>query len=259
MNGKSNDCNDLLLLLFENIHKELNTMENQNISDNNIFNNDNDAENKLKQFRDNYNESNNSIIKDLFYFDQANIITCLNCGSKVFNFSINNLLLFPLKKTYLFKKRKNENINSIEIKDCFNCYIEYETSNNISCKSCNLCFNHALENKISSYPEILIILLNRSKQFEYDIKIKLSYILEDLDKYMIKLNCNKNDLGTKYELIGNILHNGKNGFGHFYCYCKSPVNKKWYLYDDSNITEIKDPINDINGIDYLLFYQKIRN
>ena len=259
--NKGNDCKDLLLFLFENIHKELNTIINKTkISKNKIYNSNNDAENKINQFRDNYYEQNKSIITYLFYFDQANIITCLGCGAKNYIFYMNNLLIFPLEKTYLFKKSKENNFNSIDIKDCFNSYIKDETNKeNIYCQCCNNYSKQALENKISSYPEILIILLNRTKQSEYNIKIKLSYILEGLDDYMIKLDCNENDRGTKYELIGNILHNGKNGFGHFYCYCKSPVNKKWYLYNDLNIQEIKDPINDINGIPYLLFYQKIRN
>ena len=254
-----NDCKDLLFFLFENIHKELNTtIKKTRISQNIIYNSNNEADNKLKRFRDIYYEQNKSIITDLFYFDQANIITCLSCGAKIYNFNMNNLLIFPLEKTYLFKKSLENNFNSIDIKDCFNSYIKDETNKeNIYCHSCNKYSKHALETKISSFPEILIILLNRIKQLEYNIKVKLSYTLEDLDNYMIQLDCNKNDRGINYELIGNILHNGKNGFGHFYCICKSPMDKNWYLYNDLNITKIKDPINNINGIPYLLFYQKI--
>ena len=46
--------------------------------------------------------------------------------------------------------------------------------------------------------------------------------------------------------------------GHFIVYCKSPNDKKWYLYNDAMVSQIKNVENDINsrGIPYVLFYQK---
>ena len=48
--------------------------------------------------------------------------------------------------------------------------------------------------------------------------------------------------------------------GHFIAYCKSPVNQKWYLYNDSIVKESNndfDNLNDnkLNSIPYVLFYQ----
>ena len=77
--------------------------------------------------------------------------------------------------------------------------------------------------------------------------------------YMIKLDGNKEDQKTKYELIGIVIHIGNSGNdGHFYTYCMSPVNQKWYSYNDSKVEYISDPIQSIRGIPYLLFYQKIK-
>ena len=88
----------------------------------------------------------------------------------------------------------------------------------------------------------------------------ISYILDDLDEYLIKLNCNNQYLGTRYELIGIIIHTGNSGMdGHFFTYCKSPVNRKWYWFNDAIVQRINDPIQEIRGIPYLLFYQKIKN
>ena len=76
---------------------------------------------------------------------------------------------------------------------------------------------------------------------------------------MIKLDGNKEDQKTKYELIGIVIHIGNSGIdGYFYTYCMSPVNNKWYSYNDSKVEYILDPIQSIRGIPYLLFYQKIK-
>ena len=53
---------------------------------------------------------------------------------------------------------------------------------------------------------------------------------------------------------------GENGAsGHFIAHCLSPVDNKWYTYNDDNVYEIKDlkrKIIDL-GMPYLLFYQRV--
>ena len=48
--------------------------------------------------------------------------------------------------------------------------------------------------------------------------------------------------------------------GHFIAFCKSPVNQKWYCYNDAQVSECDDPTSqgngDVEGIPYVLFYQK---
>ena len=75
---------------------------------------------------------------------------------------------------------------------------------------------------------------------------------------MIKLDGNKEDQKTKYELIGIVIHTGNSGKdGHFYTYCMSPVDRRWYFYNDSKVKSMSEPSQIIKGIPYLLFYQKI--
>ena len=48
--------------------------------------------------------------------------------------------------------------------------------------------------------------------------------------------------------------------GHFIAICKSPIDNKWYIYNDAQVDECIDPRNTnnkiIEGIPYVLFYQK---
>ena len=46
--------------------------------------------------------------------------------------------------------------------------------------------------------------------------------------------------------------------GHFFTYCRSPVDRKWYWYNDAMVSKINDPIQENRGIPYLLFFQKIK-
>ena len=258
---QANDSKDLLIYLFEEIHKELNTLKNNKEIEQEISDQKN-AELELIKSREFYFQNNKSIITDLFYFDQCNITTCMNCGAVLYNFSMQNVLIFPLEKTRLYKVEKGEFFQYVNLKDCFDCHTNPEQSQQGNVFYCNTCHQESryiLQNKISSFPEILTIVLNRGTHLEFDVEFMITYLLDFVDEYLIKLNSNKQDLGTKYELIGIIIHTGNSGMdGHFFTYCKSPVNKKWYWFNDSIVQGIEDPIAEIRGIPYLLFYQKTK-
>ena len=258
---QANDSKDLLIYLFEEIHKELNILKNNKEIEQEISDQKN-AELELIKSREFYFQNNKSIITDLFYFDQCNITTCMNCGAVLYNFSMQNVLIFPLEKTRLYKVEKGEFFEYVNLKDCFDCHINPEQSQQGNVFYCNTCHQESryiLQNKISSFPEILTIVLNRGTHLEFDVEFMITYLLDFVDEYLIKLNSNKQDLGTKYELIGIIIHTGNSGMdGHFFTYCRSPVNKKWYWFNDAMVKRIKDPIAEIRGIPYLLFYQKTK-
>ena len=64
----------------------------------------------------------------------------------------------------------------------------------------------------------------------------------------------------KYELISVITLLGTSGIeGHFIAFCKSPIDNKWYKYND-NIVELAENTDVFNlGNAYVLFYKKIKN
>ena len=62
-----------------------------------------------------------------------------------------------------------------------------------------------------------------------------------------------------YNLYGVISHLGDSGpNAHFVASCKSPVNGRWYRYNDAMVTSINNVTKDVLefGIPYILFYQK---
>lgn len=57
-----------------------------------------------------------------------------------------------------------------------------------------------------------------------------------------------------YNLCGIVEHVGFANIGHYKSYCRNHMDKKWYSFNDSNITEI--PFNKILKIQgYIGFYE----
>lgn len=50
-------------------------------------------------------------------------------------------------------------------------------------------------------------------------------------------------------------HFGNVGFGHYTAYGKSVINDKWYNYDDSHVSQCRDPNEVITNSAYSLFYR----
>jgi len=145
---------------------------------------------------------------------------------------------------------------SVTLEDCFEQNEEKELlngTNQIYCNICHMQTDAYSYNKLNTCPEILTIILNRGKGLEFNVEFQFPLTL-NISKYVENKNCD-----TNYELIGVITHLGESSMsGHFIAYCKSPNDKKWYLYNDAMVNQIKNVENDINsrGIPYVLFYQK---
>ena len=103
-------------------------------------------------------------------------------------------------------------------------------------------------------PKILVIILNRGKGNIYDVKLNFN---ENI--YITQFVMQKVSPRITYSLYGVITHLGQSGpNAHFVASCKSPIDKKWYRFNDAIIS----PINDVQkeviefGTPYILFYQK---
>ena len=263
--NSAGDSKDLILFLYGIMHFELNEKKHNGIQEEDIISDGTIPSIELYKCRNHFYSQNKSIITDLFYFDKAQIQKCINCSELYYNFSIYNILIFPLEKVRLFKLQKESGFENVNIIDCFDCYISEDKNINpekkLHCIKCNKDTDYTVFNIISSFPEVLTIILNRGHHLKFDVEFQISYTLENLERYMIKLedDNDKKLINIRYRLIGIIIHIGKSGDeGHFYTYCRSPVDKKWYSYNDEKVKYISDPLEEIKGIPYLLFYEKIK-
>ena len=127
-------------------------------------------------------------------------------------------------------------------------------SNAMYCNGCKQTCDCTMQTYLVFGPEILILLLNRGKGKEFDVKIDF-YEEINLYNYIEYRNT-----GFKYKLIGVISHIGESGIsGHFISYCKDPLTERWNKFNDAIVSPVNDFQNEVINfaMPYLLFYQKI--
>ena len=271
--GHAGDSKDFIIFILEQIHRELKkpikmVSETPEL---NQYDKTKAYQYFLSTFR---NES--SIISDLFFGVYESTNVCLNCkknsNSKkqnepiCYNYGIFNCLIFPLdevKKLKLKNDTKQANDldsnNVVNMNDCFNFYQKsdlFTGDNKNYCNICNQLFDSIYTTKIYSSPNYLILIINRGKGNIYNIKLDFPEIL-NISQFVIK----KEKPNIIYNLYGVLTHFGESGpNAHFFAACKSPVDGKWYRYNDAIVTSIKDFQKDVIdfGTPYILFYQKMK-
>ena len=250
---QANDSKDLVLFIYENIHRELNE-PSQNPNEINFSN----IPNELSQFRQNYYSQNYSIISQIFYYEQSSVMECQTCKFRTYNYNIMNIIIFPLEKVRLYmQKNYTSGFSVVTLDDCFNQNEQPELlsgANQIYCNNCRQNANALSYNKLYTCPEVLTIILNRGKGLEFDVNFSFPLTIS-IDKYVTEKT---ND--TNYELIGVLTHHGPSGMaGHFVAYCKSPIDNNWYFYNDAVVTPCQGNVESemqSNGIPYILYYQR---
>ena len=263
--GQPGDSKDFIIFILEQFHREL----KKGVNINNIIPqqiNQYEQETTLMNFLAEF-QKETSVISDVFYGILETNNICLYCrqfysniGLKFpicYNYQIFNCIIFPLEKVKNFTKNKNNNNNNkVTIYDCFEQYQEPETFTGENRNYCNICkqlFNSIYITKIYSSPNVLVLILNRGKNNMYNVKLDFYETIDITNYVAVK------EQKLIYELQGVITHYGESGpNAHFLAFCKSPVDKKWYRYNDAVVSPIKNLKNDVIdfGNPYILFYQK---
>ena len=235
VNGK-----DLIMILFNKLHKELNKDKNS-ISDYTNFS-DTNLDKCFKKFEDNFQSNFQSIISELFSIKYDSQINCLNCKKISHNIKLSTLLIFPLEEVIKFN---NQN-DTITIYDCFKFYQNNNYKIN-TCVECKLEDYMDYKNILIAGPKILIIYFDKKYGSKCHFKLYQNINLKNF------FYCKKNKY--VYEIISIIFNLGDE---QFIAFCKSFVSNLWYKYDNSKVTKISlNEIKSIKKTPYLLFYSLI--
>jgi len=271
--GQAGDAKDFIIFILEQLHKELKSSVNKSGNKNQQLLNQYDKNNAFNHFFNDFKKEC-SIISDIFFGFTETTNECLYCKNWYnsngqsnpicYNYGIFNCLIFPLEevKNMKYNNMKYNNMkynnNSVSLDDCFyyNQKSEYFTGENRNyCNICKLLYDSIYTSKLFISPNVLVIILNRGKGNIYNIKLDFSERI-DITKFVIQKEMPK----IRYELYGVITHIGQSGpNAHFIASCKSPVDSKWYRYNDAIVSPINNIKNEVFnfGTPYILFYQKI--
>ena len=285
--AKANDSKDLVNFIIMTLHEELNkAKKSSNLNNNQLI----DQTNKklvFDLFTKSFQNENKSIISDIFYGISNTTTKCSGCNIIKYNFQLYFFLIFPLEEIrkfkidnmmnnfilmnqnmfvmnpmlyqqYLFNFNLNiQNINSVNIYECFEYNQKLETftkDNSMYCNTCKKQMTAFYQTKLYASPEILVIVLNRGKGIEYKVKLDFSENL-NLSNFI-----EHKETGYNYRLIGVVTHMGESGAsGHFIAYCKNPIDCLWYKYNDDLISKVinfKQEIIDY-AMPYILFFKKV--
>ena len=250
---------DLIIFIILTLHEELNNNTLVNLETNNQI--DELNENIMRSnLIDTFKRENNSIISDLFYAMKEITLCCNNCKIKKYNFKKYFYLDFNLNSIWKFKTKSQNSTNNstfdniITIYDCFKYDIkERNVSAELYCNFCKRLAPFSYNINLGFAPKILIIFINRIEGINTKIKFEF-YEHLNIGKYIQIKN-----FGFCYKLIGVVATQDKYIMDkHFFAFCKSPVNSKWYKYDDNKVSQITDTNQEIlnNNVPYILFYQK---
>ena len=220
--------NSILDFIFKNLHNELNKLSNNIYMK--IKPNIYELDNVILNGIENYRKLNDSIISNLFNWFEIKESECIECKQKSYLFE--NYTIFNLDILNSFNYYKINNINNNRNNNCFSIYHCLDYKNIIKKEEllyCNKCLKYEsqLTSKIIyNFPRILICSLNRGV-FDTNLMSIPFYIH---DKITIK---SMQESIKEYELTGIVsIYLDKN---KYVSSCKSPVDLKWYFYNDEYI------------------------
>ena len=263
----ANDSKDLINFLLERIHSELNAVS-PNIPqvNNTAMINPMDQLNENKMFHLFFNDFKSkfrSIISDLFYGVMETKSKCQGCNNIKYNFQVFSFLEFPLEQVNKFcisngiqRSYTTNKINpDVDLYECFKYYENLELmtgTNQMYCNICNRNCDALYGTNLYSAPNYLIINLNRGKGAVYECNVNFPEKLNILNFLTYK------DNNTYFELYAVISHIGpSSNSGHFIAYCKNPIDKKWYKYNDAIVEPCQNNEQYKIGMPYILFYQAL--
>ena len=265
-NNQNVSSKDFIIFFLTQMHKEL---AKPNISYNNNSNlkyiqysfNQYNKNIILENFFNGFNQEC-SIISDYFFGFTETSIECLNCKNNYnFNYGIFNCIIFKLEEINNRKKFDNLQYNSLNNHISLNDYFFYKKEllcqnqkfQNF-CQNCNKFCDSKFSSKIFLSPNILIIIIEREKYNKTPIKLDFTETI-DITEFVLKKEISK----LIYNLYAVITSKNNGNSINFVASCKSPIDKKWYRYDDEKVY----PINNLEkeviefGTPQILFYEKI--
>lgn len=146
--------------------------------------------------------------------------------------------------------------SSVSIYDCLNEMSNQEILDEDNMWYCNKCKTHvqaSMQMELFKAPPILVLNLKRFKQGRQSSYFsglmggygggrnqKLEQLVDfpveglDLSSYVK----GKHDKPLIYDCYAVSNHFGTSGFGHYTAYCKNPMDKQWYEFDDSKVVKI---------------------
>ncbi|KAJ3593101.1 hypothetical protein NHX12_005438 [Muraenolepis orangiensis] len=242
------DSQELLLFLMDGLHEDLNKADNRKRYEEEE--NDHLDDQKAADLAwSKHKLLNESIIVALFQGQFKSTLQCLTCHSKSRTF-----------ETFMYLSLSLASTSKCTLQDCLRLFSKEErlTDNNkVFCRHCKAHRDSTKKLEIWKVPPIVLVHL---KRFSYEgrwkqkLQTSVDFPLENLDlsQYVIAPRQNL----KKYCLYGVSNHYGGLDGGHYIAYCKNAGKKRWYKFDDHEVSEMSTSSVKSSAA-YILFYSTL--
>ena len=241
-----NDVSEFLLFIIDCFHTSLSREVNMSISGVAFNNTDKIAIQCFETIKRMYSKEY-SEVWNIFYGVHISQLVCLETG---------DVLSSSPEPYFMINLPIPSNNKTPSLLNCFDLYVEGEIL-----EGENAWYNEKTEQKQNvkksisywSLPNILVIDIKRFNAKNVKNQILVTFPLEDL-------NLTKYVIGYKkesyiYDLYGICNHSGGVCGGHYTAFVKN-ANGKWYHFNDTNVSEIKNNEQLITPKAYCFFYRK---
>lgn len=210
---------------------------------------------------------NYSVLIDIFTFTTMTKVECLSCKNINAKFEPDTMMKISVPQFDRSDSRYDKPVELFDLiqSEC-STIEELEGDNKYHCDICASKQDATKRIEFWDYPERLIIHL---KLFDHkivemggmwrEITTKINTRVNfpmDLDLNPLKSDYNSLDIDYKYELYAIVKHSGNHRGGHYVSYVKNPLNKQWFLFDDTNVRPATDArVKEESP--YMLFYKRI--
>lgn len=195
-------------------------------------------------------KNNHSVIMDLFAGVDFQETICSTCKNKSFVFSYYNMIMPPIVRVR----------GECTLEKCLLEYTKEETltgANKYRCDFCKDLKDAKKSIKLWYVPNRLIISMKRfSEGGRSKDTTFVKFPIKDFDISFASSPLIAKP--KKYELYAVIHHRGSINFGHYYSFTKSPINGKWYKFDDDTVSTVPDADVEstiVTDAAYVLFYR----
>ncbi|RWS31583.1 ubiquitin carboxyl-terminal hydrolase 8-like protein [Leptotrombidium deliense] len=243
------DAHEFLVMLLEKLHADL----NRGKSDDKAVEIKDDIATHLaiKAFWHHHVDRNLSIISELFEGLLLSTLTCGHCGKISNSFEVFSCLSLPIPTSHG---------NRCNLLDCLKLFSEPERMTGEAawdCPTCKMKRDAVKKITICRLPRVLLIHL---KRFSYEgmwrqkLQTSIEFPLTDLSLRNFRY-VNQNDITQQYsyDLYGVVNHYGTLEGGHYTAFCKHMNTKRWYKFDDHEVSEISS-LDVKTQAAYILFY-----
>ena len=158
------------------------------------------------------------------------------------------------------KEASQQTAATLNISACFNA----DTSGRLAkgsgwyCKNCETNVRAKKMTQLYRLPNILIIAIKRFKQRGWSTQKDgkfIDYPLEGLDISSVYAGP-QTDGEMLYDLYAVSNHYGGLGGGHYTAFAKNPLSGDWLHFNDSSVSDVRNPQEVVSAAAYALFYKR---